>query len=171
MKKAKNLFLKVSFIKIPFIIKLLVLGVIIFIISRFFIQLCFIAGDSMNPTYSDKDMVLIRKFNIENQIKHNDIIVIRHEAAKQTIVKRVIGVPGDTIQIIDGNVFVNQQPYDEVRNFTPIKDAGLASEPITLADSEYFVLGDNRNASIDSRFDSIGVIPASSIIGIVIFDF
>ena len=80
-------------------------------------------------------------------------------------VKRVIGVPGDTVQIKNGTVYVNGKAFDEETDVASIEDAGLAAEEITLGAEEYFVLGDNRNNSEDSRYANIGNIKKDYIIG------
>jgi signal peptidase I len=156
-------------IKNSFIFRIVLIGIIIFIISTFFIQVTFVVGDSMSPNYNNKDILLMNKCN--PHITYNDVIVIRSDNVKQTIIKRVIALPGDTIQIVDGIVYVNNKVFTEDSDVPPMNDSGMAREPITLGNDEYFVLGDNRNASIDSRFEPIGLIPASSIIGKVLFHF
>lgn len=157
-----------SFMKESFLFRLMILGFILFLFTRFFYQICFVAGDSMNPTYRNKDMLLIQKYNLTKSINYNDVIVVHSSKVKQTIIKRVVGLPGDTVQIIDGKVYLNNHPFSEYINPDSIQNAGNAASPITLNQSEYFVLGDNRNASTDSRFDEVGIIPLHDVIGIVV---
>lgn len=115
--------------------------------------------------------LLVQKFGIPEQISRFDIITIRSEALdNRMILKRVIGLPGETVQIMDGTVYINGSPlYEPYFSDAPaITDPGNASAPIVLGNNEYFVLGDNRPESIDSRSDKIGLISADSITGKVI---
>ena len=99
--------------------------------------------------------------------KTNDIVVFLPNGNEKShyYVKRVIGVPGDTVQIKNGTVYVNGKAFDEETDVASIEDAGLAAEEITLGAEEYFVLGDNRNNSEDSRYANIGNIKKDYIIG------
>ena len=90
------------------------------------------------------------------------------EAQNELIVKRIIALPGETVQIVDGYVYINGEQLDDVID-EPISSAGLASEPITLGVGEYFVLGDNRNVSMDSRNEYVGIIKEEQIIARAIF--
>ena len=87
------------------------------------------------------------------------------ENKNQLLIKRIIGMPGETVQIIEGKVYINGYELNENYGNAIIESAGLASEPITLGEDEYFVLGDNRNNSQDSRFESVGNIKRSDLIG------
>lgn len=80
-------------------------------------------------------------------------------------IKRVIAVPGDTVQINDGAVYVNGEEYIEEIDAVRMEDAGIAKDKIVLGEDEYFVLGDNRNNSEDSRFANIGNVREDYIIG------
>ena len=83
--------------------------------------------------------------------------------------KRVIGLPGEKIQITDGQIMINGVTYMEKKDMPSISYAGLAETEITLKDNEYFVLGDNRNNSADSRYADIGNVTKSNIVGKVWF--
>ena len=99
--------------------------------------------------------------------KQNDIIVFLPNGNEKShyYVKRVVAVPGDTVLIQDGALYVNGELFDEEIEVASMEDAGLAAEEITLGEDEYFVLGDNRNNSEDSRYANIGNIKKEYIIG------
>ena len=80
-------------------------------------------------------------------------------------VKRIIGLPGETVQIADGLIYIDGEVLQESYGREVIQDPGLAAEPITLGEDEYFVLGDNRNQSSDSRDPSVGLIHRDEIVG------
>ena len=84
--------------------------------------------------------------------KRGDIIVYKTGDDKKasTHIKRIIGLPGETIQIKDGMIYINGEVYLEKKDYPVMTDAGLAEEPVTLGTNQYFVLGDNRNNSEDS---------------------
>ena len=84
-------------------------------------------------------------------------------------VKRVIGLPGETIQIHDGKVYINGSVLEDDVSEDDILTAGLAAGELTLGENEYFVLGDNRNNSEDSRFANVGVVKKDDIVGSVWF--
>lgn len=146
--------------KTRIIIEILAIGIIVFIISNFFFQICFVKGNSMIPTLKDGQILLVKKFNL--QVSNNDIVVIKKD--KKIIIKRVIGIPNDKISVLDGYVYVNGIKNDERH----IDNPGNLVNEIVLKENEYFVLGDNRNESIDSRFEEIGIIKKDEIIAKII---
>ena len=95
-----------------------------------------------------------------------DIIVI--DVADELIVKRVIGTPGDTVHIRNGRVYINEEELEDVIN-EHIEFSGLATSRVRLGEGEYFVLGDNRSDSKDSRYLEIETIKEAQIIGQVVF--
>ena len=80
-------------------------------------------------------------------------------------IKRIIGLPGETVQIVDGVIYIDGEPLEENYGYEPIEDAKRASEPILLGEDEYFVMGDNRNDSSDSRDPAVANVSRSQIIG------
>ncbi|MBR2704766.1 MAG: signal peptidase I [Clostridia bacterium] len=147
--------------KIRFIIEILIIGIIVFFINTFLFQLCFVRGESMVPTLKNGQVLIAKKFDL--QIKRNDIVVVKKDG--KVIIKRAVGIPNDRINILDGYLYVNGEKFDD----RYIQDSGNIKDEITLKSNEYFILGDNRNASIDSRFDEIGIITKKNIIGKIIF--
>lgn len=127
-----------------------------------------VVGNSMSPTLENRQEILVNRFiySVTNP-KPNDIVVFLPNGNEKShyYVKRVIGVPGDTVQIRDGAVYVNGELFDEAVETAAVLDAELAAEEIRLAEDEYFVLGDNRNNSEDSRYANIGNVKKEYIIG------
>lgn len=127
-----------------------------------------VSGSSMEPTLSNNDQLILDKISYRfSEPQRFDIIVFPFQYAEKTFyVKRIIGLPGETVQIdLQGNIYINGQILNEDYGKETINFAGLAVEPITLGDDEYFVMGDNRNNCSDSRDPSVGNIRRSNIIG------
>ena len=130
------------------------------------------AGVSMRPTIEDETNLLINRGRyLFMKPSHNHIVAFESLSNEQdTIyVKRVVAVPGDTVVIKGGRLFVNGEKYDDVADTESITYSGLAETQLTLGEDEYFVLGDNRNNSEDSRYQSIGLISKKQIKGKVWF--
>lgn len=126
-----------------------------------------VVGNSMESTLNDGSVVLVNRFvyNIKEP-KAGDVIVFLPNGNEKShyYIKRVIGVPGDKVQIKNGLLYVNGELYD-VEDTETIKNASLAEDEITVGEDEYFVLGDNRNSSEDSRYANIGNIKKEYIKG------
>lgn len=149
-------------------IYILVVLVLTYCVVNFIGQRTEVIGSSMEPTLSDGDNLIVDKITYHlREPKRFEIIVFPYQYAKNTYyIKRIIGLPGETVRIDDeGNIYINGEVLEESYGKEVIKDPGLASEEITLAEDEYFVMGDNRNDSADSRFISVGNIKRENIIG------
>lgn len=150
--------------KIPFTITIIVL--VTWYISSNLVQFALIQGDSMLPTYHNMQLVLVDKHS--NEFHYNDVIVFTNEKLNATLIKRIIAIPGDTVQIIDGIVYVNNIPSPFLTGDKIISYSGIASSPLHLSSDEYFVLGDNYEKSKDSRYPEIGCIKHDTILGRII---
>ena len=126
---------------------------------------------SMAPPLDDGDRILVDRVRYKIfKPKRNDVIVFCQDSdpdRKDAFynVKRIVGLPGETVQIKNGGVFINGEEMTEAVNVDRIMIAGLATYEVKLGDDEYFVLGDSRNSSEDSRYASIGNIKKSEIVG------
>lgn len=139
-----------------------------FAIANFVLEKIPVIGVSMEPILQENDKVVINKYAyLLGQPKRFDVIVFQKNNTehKYYSIKRVIGVPGDKIKIHDGAVYINDEKLQEKIKLDAILSGGLAEEELQLEKNEYFVLGDNRNQSEDSRYASIGIISKSEIIG------
>lgn len=143
-----------------------VVGITFFIIT-FVGQRTYVSGSSMENTLHHGDNLIVDKITYRfSKPKRFDIIVFPFRYQEKTYyIKRIIGLPGETIQIKDGTILIDGKILQESYGREVMKNAGLAEEPITLGEDEYFVLGDNRNDSTDSRDPSVGVIHKDEIIG------
>lgn len=125
-------------------------------------------GSSMYPTLEDGDQLIADKITYRfKDPERFDIIIFPYQYADKTyFIKRIIGLPGETVRIDDeGNIYINGTLLKESYGYERMEYAGLAAEEIQLADDEYFVLGDNRNVSEDSRYPDVGCIKREDIIG------
>ena len=127
---------------------------------------------SMDPTLNAGDVLLVDRMAYRfSTPKRGDIIVYKTSDDKKasTHIKRIIGLPGETIQIKDGQILIDGETYQENGEFPGIENAGVAETKVALDSGEYFVLGDNRNNSEDSRYADMGNIKKRNIIGKVWF--
>ena len=126
-----------------------------------------VSGESMYPTLNDGDNLLVDKISYRfRDPARYDIVVFPFRYQEGTFyIKRVIGLPGESVYISDGTVYINGKALEDPYGYEKIHNPGLASTPLTLGENEYFVLGDNRNNSVDSREPSVGTISGEDIIG------
>ena len=150
-----------------------VISTVIVVFLAFVLMFCFgtktsVIGDSMMPALYNGQQILIDKFIYKlSSPKRGDVIVFQPNGNENThyYEKRIIGLPGETIQIIDGYVYVNGSKLDEDDTYDLIEDPGIAKDELILQPYEYFVLGDNRNSSEDSRSGNMGPVKKEYIIG------
>ena len=142
---------------------------ITFLIIHFVGQRTVVNGVSMQPTLSDGDNLIVDKLSYRfHDPDRFDIIVFPQEDGRYFI-KRIIGLPGETIQIKDGQILIDGETYQENGEFPGIENAGVAETKVALDSGEYFVLGDNRNNSEDSRYADIGMVKKRYIAGKIWF--
>lgn len=124
-----------------------------------------VCGHSMETTLHDGDHLIIDKLSYRlSKPKRYDIIVFPYSLGVYYI-KRIIGMPGETIQIIDGSIYIDGSLLLENYSYEYISDPGEAFDEVILGNDEYFVLGDNRNHSADSRSQDVGTIAKDKIVG------
>ncbi|MFR4780266.1 MAG: signal peptidase I [Lachnospiraceae bacterium] len=126
-----------------------------------------VSGSSMETTLSDKDQLIVDKMTYRfRDPKRYDIVVFPYQYQDNTYyIKRIIGLPGETVQILSGMVYIDGMRLDEHYGDEIMENPGIAEEPLTLGEDEYFVLGDNRNNSSDSRASDVGLIHRKDLIG------
>jgi signal peptidase I len=152
------------------IAKVVVISLAIIIPIRYFlIQPFYVKGASMEPNFHDNEYLIIDEISYRfNEPERGEIVVFRYpKDPQQYFIKRVIGLPGERVSVRDGKVYIYN---DEYRNGVAVNESLYlnttiteGSKDVTLGDDEYFVLGDNRSASLDSR--SFGAVPRRLIVG------
>jgi len=127
-----------------------------------------VSGSSMENTLSHGDNLIVDKITYRfKDPQRFDIIVFPFEYEEDTYyIKRIIGLPGETVRIdTEGNIYIDDEVLEESYGRAVIADPGRAAQDITLGEDEYFVLGDNRNDSVDSRTEVVGNIRRENIVG------
>ncbi len=127
-----------------------------------------VSGEYMSPTLRQGDSILINRLSYQvHKVHRNDVVVVKQTGSEHSYftLERVIGLPGESILIQDGQVFIDGEPFQEKLEFPLMENGGMALETVTLGRDEYFVLGDNRNECEDSRNASVGNVPGRDIYG------
>lgn len=147
---------------------IVVIALALFLVYGFLGQVI-ISGHSMAPSLNAEDMCLVNRICYDlGDPKRFDIVVFERSDTGQQNIKRVIGLPGDRIQIVSGAVYVNNFRLEDERIGT-VSLPGIAENPVELSEGEYFLLGDNADSSEDSRFANIGNVKREMIKGRVWF--
>ena len=154
--------------------------VVVCIVLAFFISAGFnkfigthtmVEGTSMEGALQNGDYLLVDKISyFIGKPKRFDIIIFPYNEETYYI-KRIIGMPGETIQIVDGKIYIDGEELLESYGTEPMIDGGMVMEEFTIGEGEYFVLGDNRNHSTDSRSENVGTVKEEKIVGKAFFRF
>ena len=150
------------------IIYILIIVGLTYLIITYVGQRTRVSGQSMETTLSNGDNLIVDKISYRfKEPKRFDIIVFPYRYEENTYyIKRIIGLPGETVQVIDGYTYIDgEQLTTDIYGAEVMEDSGIAEDPITLGENEYFVLGDNRNHSSDSRDPSVGVLRRDELLG------
>ena len=163
-KKYKKIILMI----VIFIVEIAAVVTAAYFITHYGLQTMTISGDAMAPTLKDGDQILINKMSYGlHGINRNDVAVVSQDGSehKYYSVLRVIGLPGESVKIEDGAVYIDGEKLTEKYNFPEMENGGLALEEFKLDDEEYFMLGDNRNECEDSRNANVSNILEKDIVG------
>lgn len=153
---------------LSYVIWLAAVVLLSYLLIHFVAQRTDVNGTSMVPTLENGDQLIADKLTYRfRDPERFDIIIFPYQHAEKTyFIKRIIGLPGERVRIDEnGTIYINGEVLEEDYGAEVIQYAGLAAEEIQLGDDEYFVLGDNRNVSEDSRYTDVGNIKRSDIIG------
>ncbi len=149
------------------LINIVVAALIAFVIINYIFSALKIEGNSMQPLLNSKERVLISKFLIKsNNIKRFDVIVFnKPNETRKLIIKRVIGLPNETIKIENGDIYINNTILKQTFLFKEksFLNKSINTKPLKIPENYFFVLGDNRNNSNDSR--AFGAVSEKSIYG------
>lgn len=151
----------------------IVIGIAYTIVNFFGLRTS-VVGNAMAETLDNEEQILVNSFvYMIKEPKQGDVVVFRPNGNEKShyYVRRVMACPGDTVWINDGALYINGDIYNEDISVASIEDPGIAEEEIRLEENEYFVLGDNRNNSEDSRMANIGSVKKEYIIGKAWFHF
>lgn len=139
-----------------------------FVAVWYFGQRVSTVGDSMKPVLANGDVVLVNRivYNAKRP-KRGDVIVFKPKGNENShyYIKRIVGMPGETVKILENEIYINGERLKEDYKTTDIGDVGVVSEEIELGEDEYFVLGDDRENSEDSRSADVGNVKRSYIYG------
>jgi len=151
------------------IINVIIAVIIVVVIRSLVMQPFSVSGDAMVPSFNNHDYLFVNMMN--KDFKQGDVVVFRYPTdPSKFFLKRIIGLPGDNIEIKDAKVFVNNKPFDEpyLSSGTETNQANNGFNSLTLKNGQYFLLGDNRDKSLDSRI--FGPVDASLIVGKIWFE-
>ncbi len=154
MKTAKN-------VALTWVLPIVIAMVITSALLKFVVFFPRVSGHSMNETYHDGEVVVFVRPLFYGRLKRGEIVCVNEGNGVQ-LIKRIVALPGETVQVTNGVLYVNGEILEDYQG-APIEDPGIAKDEIVLEDGEFFVLGDNRNHSSDSRI--IGAIPSRFITG------
>lgn len=140
---------------------------------HFVMQRTLVDGHSMEDSLHDKDQLMIDKLSYRlKEPERFDVVVFPYKYNEDVYyIKRIIGLPGETVLIAGNTIYIDGEPLEESYGKEAMEEdsEGIASEELVLGEDEYFVLGDNRNHSADSRSRDVGPIQRGEIIGRAIF--
>ena len=162
--REKGTTLKRFFNSLLIVFAAIVLG---FGVTQFCVQSVFMTGPSMESQISDGDELILNKVVYKfNRVRRFDIVAIKKIGSEDYYdIKRVVGIPGDTVSVVAGRLVINGKQTSERYPFSFINSSGVLSDSIKLGDNEYFCLGDNTSNSEDSRFVNYGNVQKSEIKG------
>ena len=139
-----------------------------FVYVWFFGQKVSMVGDSMKPVISNGDMVLVNRL-VYNAMtpRRGDVVVFKPRGDKNShyYIKRIVGLPGESVEIIENSIFIDGERLEEDYDTSDITDVGVAADKVELGENEYFVLGDDRENSKDSRSADVGNVRRIDIYG------
>lgn len=152
---------------VGWLVYILVIVAVTWLVVTFVGQRTRVSGQSMEITLHDGDNLIVDKISFRfRDPKRFEIIVFPYKYEENTYyIKRIMGLPGETVQVKDGYLYINGEKLEENYGIELMNSAGIAAEPIVLGEDEYFVLGDNRNHSSDSREPKVGVIKREDLLG------
>ena len=151
---------------VDFLLYILVVIMVALVIRAFFVEPIRVDGDSMLPTLHTNEYVFMEKVSYWfDEPGYGDIVICYYPHRTETFVKRVIGTSGDTIEIRDGTLYINGAA--DTTYFSGYLEHSM--EPVIVPEHSVFVMGDNRNASMDSTNGSIGPLPVNMILGKALF--
>lgn len=154
------------------IVELFVINLLAFMLVSYLGKEVSVIGDSMEAQLKEEDTALVNRLSyLLSRPKRGDIVVFKPNGNENShyYIKRVVALPGETVQIVDGKLIVTDEKGETIENkkldYTDIEYAGVAEEPVTLEAEEYFVIGDNYAFSEDSRYADIGNVKKEDIEG------
>lgn len=158
---------KVSYV-VEFAIYAILIIICVFWVPEHVVQRTVVHGESMEDTLHTGESLLVEKvsYHFIDPERYDIVVFYPHgREENEYYVKRVYGLPGETVQIKDNDIYINGEKIEDDYAKNAMDEAGIAEEPFTLAEDEFFVLGDNRKVSLDSRDPDVGPVKKKNIAG------